>query len=64
MLPKAKTLLKDSSDQDQGSAEVTKLHVVKHQPKSEEEILDELVQDNSEITISMRKATNDAKTRM
>lgn len=43
------------------SAERRKLHMVKHAPKSDEEILDELIKKHSEVTVSNRKVQRDAK---
>ena len=38
-----------------------KIHVVKHHPKTDEEVLDQMIKENSQVQTSMRKATKDAK---
>ena len=67
MLPKAgtitleKTLSKENLLNDIENEEAKKIHIVKHLPKSEEEILDRMIKENSQLATTVRKATKDAK---
>ena len=57
-LPKASTIQMGAQEL---SEERKKIHVVKHLPKSDEELLDNLVQKRVKDSVPMRKAQKDAR---